>query len=94
MRDVHDIDMFSAQCERNRDMIRPHAVVIGLIDLSEVVGKRPEFVEIAIRSDQQIFVLEIDRRQISNEIPDVRSNSEFIDFANVDRDAHAGCRSL
>ena len=44
--------------------------------------------EVPLGADQQILVVAVNRREIAHEIPNVRPNPEFIDFANVDRDAH------
>ena len=39
-------------------------------------------------TDQKVLVLNIDFREIANEIPDVGSHTEFVDLADIDRDSH------
>ena len=88
MRHVNDINALPLQSEGNRDVIPPQRVFVGLIELSEIRRQRSKLVKVAVRSNQQIVIAFIDRTEIPDEIPDVGSHSEFIDFADVDRDAH------
>jgi hypothetical protein len=41
-----------------------------------------------MRTDQQILIPAVDRRKIPNEIPDVRTYTELVDFSDVDCDPH------
>ena len=45
--------------------------------------------KVAVRSNQKIVIAFINRTEVPDEIPDVGSHPEFIDFADVDRDTHA-----
>ena len=88
MRHVHDIHILALQGEWNGDVMPPVALVFRLIHLLEIVGKRAKLVKVSMRSDQQVFVLTIDRREIAHEIPDVRPYAELVNFSNVDCDTH------
>ncbi len=88
MRHMDEIHIVPAQRERNRDMIPPASLFFRLVKLFEVSGQRPQFVKVAVRADQQILISTVNGRQIPDKIPDVRTNTKFVDFPDVDRDAH------
>ena len=84
---VEHVNLVPLQCNRNSAMVDPRAVAL-LVELREVAGERSEFVEIAAGSYKEIFVLVIDRPEMPHEIPDVRTNAEFIDLTNINCDPH------
>ena len=90
MRNVDDVHVLATQSERNRDVMPPQRFVFRLIELFEILGERSEFVKVAMRADQEIFVLMIDRCEIPHQVPYVRTYAEFIDLSDVDGDAHEG----
>ena len=69
-------------------MFSPEGLCIRYIELLEIPGKRSEFVEVAVRSDQQVLIAAINRCEIAHEIPDVGAHSEFINFPNINRNSH------
>src|SRR5262245_43080566 len=88
MRHVHDIHILALQRTWNGYAMPPVALVFRLIHLLEIVGKRAKLVKVSMRSDQQVFVLTSDRREIAHEIPEVRAYAELVDVPNVDCDTH------
>ena len=88
---VNDIDMLPLQSQRDDRIVSPESVLFGLIQLPEIGRQRSKFVEVSMRSDQKIFVSGIDRGNIADQIPDVGTYSELVDFPDVDRDPH-NCR--
>ena len=88
MRNMDEIDISPPQRKWNCDVIPPQAPIFRLVDLHEVSGKRSQFVKIAMRTDQQIFIPAVDRRKIPNEVPDVRTYTKLVDFPDVDCDPH------
>jgi tetratricopeptide (TPR) repeat protein/TolB-like protein len=45
-------------------------------------------VKVARGAHQQVVIPGIDRRDVPNQIPDVRADTELVDFADINRDAH------
>ena len=88
VRDVNDVGTLLPQCQRKGKVIPPRPGLIGLRKLHEVFRKRTKFLKIPIGSGQEVFVLEVDLREIANEVPDIRSDPEFIDSSDIDCDAH------
>src|SRR5687768_3767446 len=77
----------SYQCG-NRPLIDDKAVALGLVELRKIRRQRPQFMEITLRTDQQIFVSGIERCNVPDEIPDISSNAEFMNLPDVNRDSH------
>ena len=69
-------------------MVSPERSFFGLIELSEVAWKRSQLMKVSVRTDQQIFSLRIESREVANQIPNVCAYPEFIYLVNVDGDAH------
>lgn len=88
VRNMDEIHLVPAQRERNRNMIPPASLFFRLVKLGEVSGQRPQFVKIAVRTDQQILISTVNGRQIPDKIPDVRTYTKLVDFPDVDCDAH------
>ena len=88
MRNMDEIDISPPQRKWNRDVVPPQTPVFRLVDLHEVSGKRPQFMKVPMRTDQQVFIPAINCRKIPNEVPDVRTYTELIDFPDVDCDPH------
>ena len=90
MRDMYNVHVLAAQCQRDRDVVPPEIVFGRLIQLGEVWRQWTQFVQIAIGTDQQVLVVKIYGREIPYKIPNVSSNAELVDLADVDRYAHKG----
>jgi hypothetical protein len=85
---MNHIDVSPSQRKRNRDVIAPTPCTFRLVQLHEVSGKRAQFMEVAMRTNQQVFIPVVDCRKIPNEIPDVRTYTELVDFPDIDCDPH------
>ena len=90
MRHVDHIDVLAPQGEGDHDVISPELVFFRLVQLLEIGRQRAKFVKISLRSDEKILVSLIDGSEVPHEIPDVRTHSELINLADIDRDAHTG----
>ena len=44
--------------------------------------------KVSLGADQQVLILHIDSRKIPHEIPNIGANAEFVDFTDIDRNAH------
>jgi hypothetical protein len=88
MRHVQYIDILASKRKRDADVMHPERFFFGLIELLEIGRQWPKLVKVSMRANQQILVSQIDRRKIPDEVPDIGSNTEFVDFADVDRDSH------
>ena len=88
---VNDIDMLPLQSQRDDRIVSPESALFGLIQLPEIGRQRSKFVEVSMRSDQKIFVSGIDRGNIADQVPDIGTHPELVDFPDVDRDPH-NCR--
>ena len=85
---MQDVYVLPAKREGNCDVISPERFLFGLVELLKVCRQRPQFMDVSVGADQQILIPPVDRREIANEIPNIRAHPKFIDLANVDRDAH------
>ena len=85
---VHNVHVLASQRERNRDVMPPQCFFLGLIELLEVGRQRTEFVKVSLGAYQQVLILHIDSRKIPHEIPNIGANAEFVDFTDIDRNAH------
>ena len=85
--DLFDFHMLPVQIERERNVISPKPFFFGLVQLLKIWRQGSKLVKVALRSDQQVFVLVIDCGEVPHKVPNVGTHSEFVDFADVERDA-------
>src|SRR5215510_15015568 len=88
MRHMNDIHILPTKSEGNCHVMPPQGFFLGLIELFEIRRKRAQLVKVPMRANKPIFVLMVDRREIAYEIPDVGSNTELVNLADVNGDAH------
>src|SRR2546425_9073253 len=88
MRHMQNIDILASKRERNGHMMCPQRFFGGLIELLEIRRQRTKLVKVSVGADQQILILYIDLRQVPYEIPNIRSNTEFVDLADIDCNTH------
>lgn len=88
MRYVDDVHMLATQRKRYGDLLPPERFVFRLIELFEIRRQRAKLVKVPVRADQEVFVLMIDDAKIAHQVPDVGPDSEFVNLADIDCDAH------
>src|SRR5436190_11050286 len=52
MRHVNDVNVLAPQRERDRDVMSPQSVVLGLVELFEIRAQRTKFVKISLGTNQ------------------------------------------
>ena len=88
VRYMNHIQPLPVQIDWDRDVVSPKPVFFWLVELLKIRRQRSEFVKVALRPDQEVIIKFIDSGKVPHKVPNVGAHSEFIDFADVDRDAH------
>jgi hypothetical protein len=86
---VKNVNLFAGDGDRDRDLLPNRIVTRTIDDWPEVRTEGADCLAVLRTAEQDVLARTIEPGEVTQEIPDVGTDSEVVQFAGINRDAHA-----